>query len=79
MGRQQIIFDKYKILIYNIYENEKEIIRRVKHFEGFVLEPEVQLEDFLNKNFITQCKVVSISYTFDNRNRPHILLVYEDD
>ena len=54
-------------------------MRRVKHFEGFVLEPEIQLEDFLNKNFITQYKIVSISYTFDNRNCPHILLVYEDD
>lgn len=54
-------------------------MRRAKHFEGFVLEPEEQLEDFLNKNFITQYKIVSISYTFDNRNRPHILFVYEDD
>ena len=29
------------------------VMRRVKHFEGFVLEPEKELEDFLNKNFIT--------------------------
>lgn len=54
-------------------------MRRVKHFEGFVLEPEKELEDFLNKNFITQYKIISISYTFDNRNRPHIFLVYEVD
>ena len=54
-------------------------MRRVKHFEGFVLEPEEELEIFLNKNFITQYKIISISYTFDNSNRPHILLVYEDD
>ena len=55
------------------------VMRRVKHFEGFVLEPEKELEDFLNKNFITQYRIISISYTFDNRNRPHILLVYEAD
>lgn len=54
-------------------------MRRVKHFEGFVLEPEEELETFLNKNFITQYRIVSISYTFDNNNRPHILLVYEAD
>ena len=54
-------------------------MRRVKHFEGFVLEPEKELEDFLNKNSITQYKIISISYTFDNHNRPHILLIYEDD
>ena len=54
-------------------------MRQVKHFEGFVLEPEKELEIFLNKNFITQYRIISISYTFDNSNRPHILLVYEDD
>lgn len=54
-------------------------MRRVKHFEGFILNPEELLENFLNKNSITQYKIVSISYTFDNYNRPHILLVYEDD
>ena len=57
----------------------EKVMRRAKHFEGFVLEPEDQLEAFLNKNFITQYKIISVTYTFDNRNRPHILLVYEDD
>ena len=57
----------------------EKVMRRVKHFEGLVLDPEEQLEIFLNKNFITQYRIVSISYTFDNNNRPHILLVYEDD
>lgn len=52
-------------------------MRRAKHFEGCM--PEEQLEVFLNKNFITQYRIVSISYTFDNSNRPHILLVYEAD
>ena len=57
----------------------EKVMRRAKHFEGFVLDPEQQLEAFLNQNFITQYKIVSISYTFDKYNRPHILLVYEDD
>ena len=55
-------------------------MRRVKHFGDFIFEPlEEQLETFLNKNSITQYKIISISYTFDNRDRPHILLVYEDE
>lgn len=54
-------------------------MRRVKHFEGFVYNPEEELETFLNKNSIAQYKIISISYTFDNRNRPHILLIYEDE
>lgn len=54
-------------------------MRRVKHFEGFVLSPEKELEEFLNNHFINKYQIFSISYTFDNRNRPHILLVYEAD
>lgn len=54
-------------------------MRRVKHFEGFVINSEDQLEAFLNKNFIGKHQIISISYTFDNRDRPHILLVYEAD
>ena len=55
-------------------------MRRVKHFEDFIFEPlEEQLETFLNKNSITQNKIISFSYIFDKRNRPHILLIYEDE
>lgn len=53
-------------------------MRRVKHFEGFVSNPEKELEEFLNKYFINKYQIISISYTFDNSNRPHVLLVYED-
>ena len=54
-------------------------MRRAKHFDGFIYKPEEELEKFLNKNFITQYRIISVSYTFDNDNHPHILLVYEDD
>ena len=55
-------------------------MRKVKHFketiDRFV---EEQSENFVNSNFINKYKIISISYTFDNDNKPHILLVYEDD
>ena len=55
-------------------------MRKVKHFEEIVtISPEEQLEDFVNSNFISKYRTISISYTFDNDNKPHILLVYEDD
>ena len=55
-------------------------MRKVKHFKETIDRfAEEQLENFVNSNFINKYKIISISYTFDNDNKPHILLVYEDD
>jgi hypothetical protein len=55
-------------------------MRKVKHFkEKITVSPEEQLEDFVNSNFISKYRIISVSYAFDNDNKPHILLVYEDD